>query len=83
MVFEKSIPLKAPKMLMCHGFTTMLNKLVKTADSQLQAIVNTDDLDSVMDTTKTICDLINEYLQKILDHYSEDEQMNLRCDILK
>lgn len=69
---------------MCHGVVTLLNKLVKMADTQLQAIVEAgDDMDTVLDATKSTWELIQEYMHKILDHYNEDEQMNLRCDILK
>lgn len=83
MVFEKAVALKTPKMSMCHGITTMLNEIVALADYQLQAIIEANDFEIVINSTKTICNLITEYLQKISENYTTDEQMNIRCDILK
>lgn len=81
MVFEKAISLKSSKM--CHGFTTMLNEMVTMTDNQLKLLIEANDYEIVINSTKAICGLINEYLQKITDHYTEDDQMSVLCDLLR
>lgn len=83
MVFEKPIAYKPSKMSMCHGFTTMLNEFVTLADYQLQAIIETDDLETVTAATGTVCGLIKDYLAKVAENYADDEQMQIQCDILR
>lgn len=84
MVFEKPIAYKPNhKMSMCHGFTTMLNDFVALSDYQLNAIIETDDLETATAASNAVCGLIKEYLEKISDNYAEDEQMQILSDILR
>lgn len=83
MVFEKHIKLKPSKMSVCHGFTTMLNEFVTMADYQLQAIIETDDIETVKNVTETVCSLVKDYLGKIGETYAADEKMHIQCDILR
>lgn len=82
MVFEKTVAYK-PRMSMCHGFVTMLNEFVALADYQLQAIIDTDELEVVVQATETVGGLIRDYLAKIGENFGEDEQMQIRCEILR
>lgn len=70
-------------MSVCHGFTTMLNEFVTMADYQLQAIIETDDIETVKNATETVCGLVKDYLVKIGETYTADEQMHIQCDILR
>lgn len=83
MVFEKAIALKTPKTSMCHGSTALLNEFVESANCQLQLIIDTDDIEIILSSTKILCDSVNEFLLKISENHSDNDQMNIRCDILR
>lgn len=84
MVFEKPIAYKPErKMSMCHGFTTMLNELVTLCDDQLQTILVTDDMETAVVAVETVCDLIKAYLDKVGENYGEEEEIEIRCEILR
>lgn len=82
MVFEKTVAYK-PRMSMCHGVVTMLDEFVHLADFQLQAIIDTDDLETATAATEQVGDLIKEYVLKVAENYADDEQIQIRCDILR
>ncbi|KAG4078409.1 hypothetical protein HA402_013120 [Bradysia odoriphaga] len=83
MVFEKAIALKTPKMSMSHGSELMLKEFEELINLQLQSIIETEDFDIVISSTKMLCESVNDFLARIVDHCGDEEQLNVKCDILR
>lgn len=85
MVFEKavSVPSKTPKMSLSSEQEALLTGMVTSANHNLRSIVETDDLHILMMSTKTLCETIDDLLERMCDHRKSDEQLTVKCDILR
>ncbi|XP_037923705.1 diacylglycerol kinase eta [Hermetia illucens] len=83
MVFEKAIPVKDPKMSITNAQEIIMTNFVESANWHLKSIVETDDFQVVVSSTKILCETIDELLVKISENRKDDEQLNLKCDILR
>lgn len=83
MVFEKAIALKTPKMSMSQSPELMLKEFEDLINLQLQSIIDTEDIDVVISSTKMLCESVNDFLARIVDNCGEEEQLNVKCDILR
>uniref|UniRef100_A0A1A9W1M5 Diacylglycerol kinase n=1 Tax=Glossina brevipalpis TaxID=37001 RepID=A0A1A9W1M5_9MUSC len=85
MVFEKavSVPSKAPKMSLSSEQEALLTGMVTSANENLRSIVETDDLHTLMLSTKTLCETIDDLLERMCEHRQSDEQLTVKCDILR
>lgn len=83
MVFEKAIALKTPKMSISNPSESILREFVESANNNLQSIVETEDFQIVINSTKNLFITINELLSRITQNCREDEQMGVKCDILR
>lgn len=83
-MFEKAFALKTPKMSMSAGPEATFGPLIDSAICHLQALIDTDDPEFVLSTTKALCETVTEFLAKCEEfNLADDEQMSIRCDILK
>lgn len=83
MVFEKAIALKTPKMSMSHSPELILKEFEEFINIQLQSIIETEDFDIVISSTKMLCESVNDFLARIVDHCGDEEQLIVKCDILR
>lgn len=84
MVFEKAFALKTPKMSMSAGPEATFGPLIDSAICHLQALIETDDTEMLLTTTKALCETITEFLAKCEEfNLSDDDQLSIKCDILK
>lgn len=85
MVYEKPIPIKQPKGSISQPATaeSVLWEFVDSANLHLQSIVETDDLQVVIESTKTLCETVTDLLARISDLSRIDEQLGIKCDILR
>ncbi|XP_055852090.1 diacylglycerol kinase eta isoform X2 [Episyrphus balteatus] len=83
MVFEKAISVKSPKMSLSSAQEALLTGLVTSANENLRLIVETEDLSVLVSSIKTLCENIDELLNKICENRKDDEQLIMKCDILR
>lgn len=85
MVFEKAVALhpKTPKMSLSSAQEALLTGMVDTANVNLVNIVETDDSQTLLTATKTLCETIDELMVQICESRKEDEQLSIKCDILR
>lgn len=85
MVFEKAIAVhpKTPKMSLSNAQEALLTGMVTSVNQQLSSIVETEDTLTLIASTKTLCETIDELLVRICENRKEDEQLSMKCDILR
>ncbi|XP_030373611.1 diacylglycerol kinase eta isoform X2 [Scaptodrosophila lebanonensis] len=84
MVFEKAISVpKIPKMSITTEQEALLTGMVTSANHHLRFIVETNDTQTLISSTRTLCDTIDELVMRISEHHKEDEQLAIKCDILR
>ncbi|XP_052837076.1 diacylglycerol kinase eta isoform X2 [Drosophila gunungcola] len=84
MVFEKAIPVpKTPKMSISTEQEAMLTGMVTSANHHLRFIVETNDTQTLISSTRNLCDTVDDLVCRISEHHKEDEQLAVKCDILK
>ncbi|XP_034487795.1 diacylglycerol kinase eta isoform X1 [Drosophila innubila] len=84
MVFEKAISVpKIPKMSITTEQEALLTGMVTTANHHLRFIVETNETQTLISSTRTLCDTVDELVTRICDHHKDDEQLTLKCDILR
>ncbi|XP_075145115.1 diacylglycerol kinase eta isoform X4 [Haematobia irritans] len=85
MVFEKAVSVhpKMPKMSLSSEQEALLTGMVTAANENLRSIVETDDLPTLMSATKTLCETIDDLLERMCENRKEDDQLTLKCDILR
>ncbi|XP_067638682.1 diacylglycerol kinase eta isoform X4 [Eurosta solidaginis] len=85
MVFEKAIAVqpKTPKMSLSSAQEALLTGMVTAANLNLRSIVETDDTQTLVAATKTLCETLDELMVQICESRKEDEQLALKCDILR
>lgn len=85
MVFEKAIAMapKAPKMSLTSDQEALLTGMVTSANLNLRSIVETEDRQTLINATKTLCETIDELMIQICENRKDDEQLAMKCDILR
>ncbi|XP_017057132.1 LOW QUALITY PROTEIN: diacylglycerol kinase eta [Drosophila ficusphila] len=84
MVFEKAIPVpKTPKMSISTEQEAMLTGMVTSANHHLRFIVETNDTQTLISSTRNLCDTIDDLVCRISEHHKDDEQLAVKCDILR
>ncbi|XP_017144910.1 diacylglycerol kinase eta isoform X7 [Drosophila miranda] len=84
MVFEKAIAVpKIPKMSITTEQEAMLTGMVTSANHHLRFIVETNDTQTLITSTRNLCDTVDDLVGRISEHHKEDEQLSVKCDILK
>lgn len=57
--------------------------LTNTFFISFQSIIDADDFQVVLSSTKLLCESVNDFLNRVAETYREDEQLNIKCDILR
>ncbi|XP_036329541.1 diacylglycerol kinase eta-like isoform X1 [Rhagoletis pomonella] len=85
MVFEKAIAVqpKTPKMSLSSAQEALLTGMVTAANLNLRSIVETDDTQTLVAATKTLCETLDELMVQICESRKDDEQLTIKCDILR
>ncbi|XP_032593340.1 diacylglycerol kinase eta isoform X1 [Drosophila grimshawi] len=84
MVFEKAISVpKIPKMSITTEQEAVLTGMVTAANQHLRLIVETNDTQTLISSTRNLCDTIDDLVSRIFEHHKDDEQLAVKCDILK
>lgn len=84
MVFEKAIAVpKTPKMSITTEQEALLTGMVTSANHHLRFIVETNDTQTLISSTQSLCDTIDDLVGRISEHHREDEQLAVKCDILR
>lgn len=50
---------------------------------QKQSIIDTDDFQVVIASVRILCETVNEFLNRVTDQHRDDEQLIIKCDILR
>jgi hypothetical protein len=48
-----------------------------------QSIIETDDFQVVIASVRILCETVNEFLNRITEQHQNDEQLIIKCDILR
>ncbi|KRG00915.1 diacylglycerol kinase eta isoform X11 [Drosophila mojavensis] len=84
MVFEKAITVpKMPKMSITTEQEALLTGMVTSANHHLRFIVETNDTQTLISSTRSLCDTVDELVSRICEHHKDDEQLAMKCDILR
>lgn len=84
MVFEKAISVpKVPKMSITTEQEALLTSMVTSANHHLRFIVDTNDTQTLISSTRSLCDTVDELVSRICAHHKDDEQLTIKCDILR
>ncbi|XP_036330507.1 diacylglycerol kinase eta-like [Rhagoletis pomonella] len=85
MVFEKAIAVqpKTPKMSLSSAQEALLTGMITAANLNLRSIVETDDTQTLVTATKTLCETLDELMVQICESRRDDEQLTIKCDILR
>lgn len=91
MVFEKEIESAAPNpserprrmSTISNPSESILLDFVDTVNSHLSQIVDTDDFNMVVFSTKHLCDTIYKLLSRVMGNNLTDDQMQEKCDLLR
>nr|XP_036234017.1 diacylglycerol kinase eta isoform X4 [Bactrocera oleae] len=85
MVFEKAVAVqpKTPKMSLSSTQEALLTGMVTSANLNLRNIVETDDTETLIAATKTLCETLDELMMQISESRKDDEQLFVKCDILR
>ncbi|XP_062121419.1 diacylglycerol kinase eta isoform X8 [Drosophila sulfurigaster albostrigata] len=84
MVFEKAISVpKTPKMSITTEQEALLTGMVTSANHHLRFIVETNDTQTLISSTRTLCDTVEDLVARICEHHKDDEQLTIKCDILR
>ncbi|XP_064545646.1 diacylglycerol kinase eta isoform X2 [Drosophila montana] len=84
MVFEKAISVpKIPKMSITTEQEALLTSIVTSANHHLRFIVDTNDTQTLVSSTRSLCDTVDDLVSRICAHHKDDEQLTIKCDILR
>ncbi|XP_055690695.1 diacylglycerol kinase eta isoform X3 [Lutzomyia longipalpis] len=84
MVFERAIGgIRTPKMSISNHPDPYLSNVEETTTWHLQALLETEDLEVIIAATKDLCETVNTLLARIGDCIRSDEQLSIKCDILR
>ncbi|CAD7093079.1 unnamed protein product [Hermetia illucens] len=80
---ERDIPVEDSKMSVTNDQKTVLSNFVEISNCYLRSIVETDDFQDVMSSSKTLCEKVDEFLVKISENVKHDERLALKCNIVR
>lgn len=85
MVFEKAVAVqpRTPKMSLSSAQEALLTGMVTSANLNLRNIVETDDTQTLITATKTLCKTLDELMVQISESRKDDDQLLSKCDILR
>jgi diacylglycerol kinase (ATP) len=50
---------------------------------QIQSIIETDDFQVVIASVRILCETVNEFVNRVTEQHRDDEQLIIKCDILR
>jgi len=56
---------------------------VTSANHHLRFIVETNDTQTLISSTRNLCDTVDDLVCRISEHHKDDEQLAVKCDILR
>lgn len=84
MVFEKAFALKTPKSSVSAGPEASFLPLIESSVNYLQTLIDSNDTEVIEETKLALCEIINEFLLKCKEfNHTDDDQMTIKCDILR
>lgn len=90
MVFEKDVETTQPQTERSRRMSTISNpsetilyEFVDTVNMHLTQIVDADDFHLVIHSTKHLCETIYKLLGRLSGTHGTDDQMSVKCDLLK
>jgi hypothetical protein len=89
MVFERGEPpmppqhaFRTPKMSICQA-DSLLMQFEDSILWHLQTILDNEDRASTIQSSKILCESVTDIITRIADYYVEDDQLKIKCDILR
>lgn len=49
----------------------------------IQSIIETDDFQAVIASVRILCETINDFIGRVTETHRDDEQLLIKCDILR
>lgn len=86
MVFERDIGIastRTPKMSISHYPDPLLSQYEDSALWHLQSIVYNEDTQMMIQSTRILCETVNDFIARVRETSSEEEQLSVKCDILR
>lgn len=89
MVFERDIgiappvPTRTPKMSISHHPDPVLFQYEDEVLSHLQSIVTNDDTQTMLQSTRDLVKTVNDFITRVIENSSDEEQLSIKCDILR
>ncbi|XP_053691122.1 diacylglycerol kinase eta [Sabethes cyaneus] len=87
MIFERDIgivaPTRTPKMSISHHPDPVLFQYEDDVLGHLQLILSNDDTSTMVQATRDLCVGVNEFISRVRENSSEEEQLSIKCDILR
>ncbi|XP_052868545.1 diacylglycerol kinase eta [Anopheles cruzii] len=86
MVFERDIGIattRTPKMSISHYPDPLLSQYEDSALWHLQSIVYNEDTQMMLQSTRILCETVNDFIGRVRETSSDEEQLSVKCDILR
>lgn len=86
MVFERDIGIastRTPKMSISHYPDPLLSQYEDSALWHLQSIVYNEDTQIMLQSTRILCETVNDFIARVRETSSDEEQLSIKCDILR
>uniref|UniRef100_A0A182K3J2 Diacylglycerol kinase n=1 Tax=Anopheles christyi TaxID=43041 RepID=A0A182K3J2_9DIPT len=86
MVFERDIGIastRTPKMSISHYPDPLLSQYEDSALWHLQSIVYNEDTQMMIQSTRILCETVNDFIARVRETSLEEEQLSVKCDILR
>ncbi|XP_049284283.1 diacylglycerol kinase eta [Anopheles funestus] len=86
MVFERDIGIattRTPKMSISHYPDPLLSQYEDSALWHLQSIVYNEDTQMMIQSTRILCETVNDFIARVRETSSDEEQLSVKCDILR
>uniref|UniRef100_A0A182Y4N4 Diacylglycerol kinase n=1 Tax=Anopheles stephensi TaxID=30069 RepID=A0A182Y4N4_ANOST len=86
MVFERDIGIattRTPKMSISHYADPLLSQYEDSALWHLQSIVYNEDTQMMIQSTRILCETVNDFIARVRETSSDEEQLSVKCDILR
>lgn len=74
---------RTPKMSISHHPDPVLFQYEDDALCHLQSIVTNEDTATMLASTRDLCTTVNDFIARVRENSSDEEQLSIKCDILR
>lgn len=63
--------------------TTNVMMIILPSWLHTQSIIETDDFQAVIASVRILCETVNDFIGRVTETHRDDEQLLIKCDILR